>query len=101
MTYLAFVLQERRLLTFGVSLTFFSSLGQTFLISLFVPFFMEDFALINTGFGTMYSDATLISADSIPRLGHCVVRIPLHMNYHTIYSDLVIATTVVMVTCPV
>src|SRR5690625_192116 len=96
MTYLAFVLQERRLLTFGDSLTFFSSLGQTFLISLFVPFFLEDFALTNTGFGTMYSAATLISAASMPWLGQWIDRIPLRWYSLSVAIGLVIATSLVM-----
>jgi MFS family permease len=77
MTYLAFALKERKLLSFAVSLTFFSSFGQTFLIALFVPFFLSAFNLTNASFGTLYSVATLISAFTLPYLGQWIDRIPL------------------------
>lgn len=77
MTYLAFALKERKLLSFAVSLTFFSSFGQTFLIALFVPFFLSTFSLTNASFGTLYSIATLVSAFTLPYLGQWIDRIPL------------------------
>lgn len=77
MTYLAFALKERKLLSFAVSLTFFSSFGQTFLIALFVPHFITSYNITNTSFGTIYSIATLISAFSLPYLGQWIDRIPL------------------------
>jgi MFS family permease len=75
--YLQFVLKERRLLSFGLTFTFFSSFGQTFLISLFVPFFLTNFNLSNTAFGSLYSLATLSSAISLPFLGKWIDRLPL------------------------
>lgn len=77
MTYLAFVRKERRLLTFAVSFTFFSSFGQTFLLSLFVPYFLVGFDLTNASFGTLYSAATLTGAVTLPWLGQWIDRIPL------------------------
>ncbi len=77
MTYIAFALKERKLLSFAISLTFFSSFGQTFLIALFVPFFLTAFNLTNATFGTLYSAATLVSAFSLPYLGQWIDRIPL------------------------
>lgn len=75
--YLQFVLKERRLLSFGLTFTFFSSFGQTFLISLFVPFFLANFNLSNAGFGSLYSLATLSSALSLPWLGKWIDHLPL------------------------
>lgn len=75
--YLQFVLKERRLLSFGLTFTFFSSFGQTFLISLFVPYFLSNFNLSNAAFGSLYSLATLSSAISLPFLGKWIDRIPL------------------------
>ncbi len=75
--YLQFVLKERRLLSFGLTFTFFSSFGQTFLISLFVPYFLSNFNLSNTAFGSLYSLATLSSAISLPFLGKWIDRLPL------------------------
>ena len=77
MTYIAFALKERKLLSFAVSFTFFSSFGQTFLIALFVPFFLSFFDLTNASFGTLYSVATLTSAFSLPYLGQWIDRVPL------------------------
>lgn len=77
MTYIAFALKERKLLSFAVSFTFFSSFGQTFLIALFVPFFLSAFDLTNASFGTLYSVATLTSAVSLPYMGQWIDRIPL------------------------
>lgn len=75
--YMQFVLKERRLLSFGVTFTFFSNFGQTFLISLFVPFFLSSFSLSNTAFGSIYSLATLSSAITLPFLGKWIDRLPL------------------------
>ena len=77
MTYIAFALKERKLLSFAVSFTFFSSFGQTFLIALFVPFFLSAFNLTNASFGTLYSAATLTSAFTLPYLGQWIDRVPL------------------------
>lgn len=77
MTYIAFALKEKKLLSFAVSFTFFSSFGQTFLIALFVPFFLSTFNLTNASFGTLYSVATLTSAFTLPYLGQWIDRIPL------------------------
>jgi MFS family permease len=79
MTYLTFVRNEKRLLSFAVSFTFFSSFGQTFLISLFVPYLLTTFELNNTSFGTFYSAATLIGAFSLPWLGQLIDRVPLRL----------------------
>lgn len=95
MTYLAFALKERKLLSFAVSLTFFSSFGQTFLIALFVPFFLSAFNLTNASFGTLYSVATLISAFTLPYLGQWIDRIPLRQ--YSIYVALgLLASAVLM-----
>lgn len=77
MNYLSFVLREKRILTFGLSFTFFSSFGQTFLISLFVPYFLQAFNLSNAGFGSLYSVATLSSAAILPYLGQWIDHLPL------------------------
>ncbi|MFU8812595.1 MAG: MFS transporter [Balneolaceae bacterium] len=95
MTYLAFALKERRLLSFAVSLTFFSSFGQTFLISLFVPFFLGAFHLTNATFGTLYSAATLLSAFMLPYLGQMIDRISLR-NYSLAVAGALVAAALLM-----
>lgn len=97
MTYLAFVRKERRLLSFAVSFTFFSSFGQTFLISLFVPYFLTAFDLSNATFGSLYSAATLTSAVALPWLGQWIDRIPLRQYSMYVAIGLLIASLVMAV----
>ncbi|MDX1642190.1 MAG: MFS transporter [Balneolaceae bacterium] len=97
MTYLAFVRKERRLLSFAVSFTFFSSFGQTFLISLFVPYFLTAFELSNATFGSLYSLATLTSAVALPWLGQWIDRIPLRQYSMYVAIGLLIASLVMAV----
>jgi len=66
------------LLGFGFALTFLSSFGQTFLVSLFVPSFLEDFALTQGGFGALYAAATLASAAFLPWAGAMIDRVRLN-----------------------
>lgn len=97
MTYLAFVRKERRLLSFAVSFTFFSSFGQTFLISLFVPYFLTAFDLSNATFGSLYSAATLTSAVALPWLGQWIDRIPLRQYSLYVAIGLLLASLVMAV----
>lgn len=57
------------LLSFGLLLTFFSSFGQTFLLSLYVPSIEALLGINNTTFGSLYAAATLSSAFTLPWLG--------------------------------
>ena len=57
------------LLSFGLFLTFFSSFGQTFLLSLYVPSIEELLNISNTEFGTIYAVATIGSALTLPWAG--------------------------------
>lgn len=66
-----------------MSFTFFSSFGQTFLISLFVPFFLADFDLSNAAFGSIYSAATLSSAVLLPYMGKHIDVLP--MSKYSLY----------------
>lgn len=97
MTYLAFVRKERRLLSFAVSFTFFSSFGQTFLISLFVPFFLASFDLSNASFGMLYSAATLTGALALPWLGQLIDRIPLRLYSMYVAAGLMLASVLMAV----
>lgn len=57
------------LLSFGLLLTFFSSFGQTFLLSLYVPSIEALLNISNTEFGTIYAVATIGSALTLPWAG--------------------------------
>lgn len=92
MNFLRFLLREKRVLTFGLSFTFFSSFGQTFLLSLFVPFFLRDFQLSNAGFGSLYSLATLGSALILPYLGKWIDHLPVKRYGLYVSAGLVVAS---------
>lgn len=95
MNYLSFALREKRILSFGLSFTFMSSFGQTFLISLFVPYFLEDFSLSNATFGSLYSVATLVSAGTLPYLGQWIDYLPLRTYSQLVATGLLIASLTV------
>ena len=75
--YWRFFREEWRLLSYGISFTFLSSFGQTFLLSLFVPFFLVEFSLTEGQFGGLYSAATLGGALLLPWVGAWIDRMPL------------------------
>lgn len=76
--YWQFFRREAPLLTYGILLTLLSSVGQTFLVSLFVPDFLDVFALDEGSFGLLYSGATLTSGLLLPWVGKWLDRKPLH-----------------------
>lgn len=77
MAYFRFFFTHPRVLSFGVLLTLFSSFGQTFLISIFVPRLLEEFTLNTAQFGALYAGATLTSAASLPFFGRLIDRVTL------------------------
>ncbi|TVP57236.1 MAG: MFS transporter [Gemmatimonadales bacterium] len=87
--YLRFIRGEIPLLSYGLSFTFLSSFGQTFLLSLFVPAFLIEFAISNGEFGALYAGATLASALLLPWAGSWMDRI--RLNRFTLVVVLVLA----------
>lgn len=73
----AFFQSNKRLLFFGLLLTFCSSFGQTFLLSLYVPEILEDFKLTNASFGSVYATATIMSAFSLSWAGRYIDKLDL------------------------
>lgn len=69
MSYWNFVSTYRTLLAFGLVTALSSSFGQTFFISLFLPYFLADFDITKGDFGFLYGLATLGSALCLPYLG--------------------------------
>ncbi|MCF3652159.1 MFS transporter [Synoicihabitans lomoniglobus] len=51
---------------FGLGTTLFTSFGQTFFISLFVPALMATLPITAGGFGTLYAAGTLVGALALP-----------------------------------
>ncbi len=72
MTYFQFFAQNKRWLIGGFLLTFFSSFGQTFFISLSGGAIREEYGLSNGEWGILYMVATLASALTLPFLGRIV-----------------------------
>jgi sugar phosphate permease len=77
MLSLSFLRAHGRLLGFGVLMTFCSSVGQTFFISLFSGEIRDAFALSDGAFGSLYSLGTLTSAAVLLWAGRLVDRLPL------------------------
>lgn len=75
-TYVAFVRNHARPVVFGGMLTFFSSLGQTFYVSLFVPFVLVEFNMTKSVFGTYYALATILASVFLVRFGKAMDYLP-------------------------
>lgn len=72
---------------FGWVLTFFSSFGQTFLISLYVPGILESFHLTNATFGLIYALSTIVSSVILLSTGHSIDHSPVRkMSYLTVWG---------------
>jgi len=72
-----FIRAEWRFLTFGMAMAFWSSLGQTFFISLFSVQIRQTLDISHGDFGTYYAVATTASALSLIWLGKLADTIPL------------------------
>ncbi len=57
-----FFVQHKQILTLAFLFNFFSSFGQTFFISLFVPYWIAILQINHTTFGSIYSILTVLSA---------------------------------------
>ncbi len=95
--YAQFIRDNRRLLAFGMFMTFFSSFGQTFLISLFAPSFDADLGLSAAAFNGLYSLATLCSAGALPFVGRFIDDIPVRRYALTVACGLGIGCLVMSV----
>lgn len=62
---------------FGFIHYFFSSLGQTFLISVYVKYFVEAATIDNEAFSWIYTSATLSGAFLLPFIGGLVDEVTL------------------------
>lgn len=74
MSFLSFLRDNARWLAGGFLLTFFSSFGQTFFISLSAGDVRREYGLSHGDFGLIYMAATLGSALTLPKLGQIVDR---------------------------
>ncbi|WP_099866690.1 MFS transporter [Pararhizobium haloflavum] len=76
MSFFRFITENSRWLAGGFLLTFFSSFGQTFFISLSSGNIRAAYDLSHGEFGTLYMMATFMSALTLPVLGKAVDYIP-------------------------
>lgn len=76
-SYVTLTLANRYLLLFGLLFTFGSSFGQTYVVSIFSPFLMEEFGLSNGEIGSYYAIGTLVSAFAIIWIGKFLDTVPL------------------------
>jgi MFS family permease len=74
MPILAFLRDNARWIAGGFLLTFFSSYGQTFFISLSAGEIRSEYGLSHGQWGTLYMVATLASALTLPQFGQIVDR---------------------------
>ncbi|GAK32955.1 phosphoglycerate transporter family protein [alpha proteobacterium Q-1] len=92
MTYLRFIKNHPRRLLMGFSLTLFASFGQTYFIALFSGELREAFDLSVSGFGSVYSMATLLSGFSVLYFGGLIDRFALPLYLFVIVSVLALAS---------
>ncbi len=88
--YLHLIANHRYVLAFGFSMTFASSVGQTFFIGIFGPSVRAEFGLDHTAWSGLYMAGTLLSAAFLPWTGQRIDRLPLQR-----YSLMVAATLIV------
>jgi len=77
MNYFKLFVSHWNILGFGLLFAFFSGLGQTYFVSLFIPNILKEFSMTSSAFASLYSLATLISAACLPFLGRQIDHLPL------------------------
>lgn len=87
----AFVTQNKEVLSFGFLLTFLSSFGQTFIVSLYLPSIQDAFDLSDAGFSSIYATATLASAFTITWVGRGIDKMKLWKFTLRVMIGLIIA----------
>ncbi|MCH2540321.1 MAG: hypothetical protein MK000_08260, partial [Anaerolineales bacterium] len=72
--------ENRNLLGFGCLMTFYSSIGQTYMVGVFGPSIQDDFGLSHTTWGTMFMIGTLASGAVMTWSGSLIdrVRLPVY-----------------------
>jgi len=92
MSFFSFVRSNARWLAGGLLLTFFSSFGQTFFISMSAGEIRTEYGLSHGGFGMLYMAATLASALTLPQIGKIVDYVSVSRVALIIVPALAVAT---------
>jgi MFS family permease len=88
--YFRFFLANRRILSFGILMVFFSSFGQTYVLSLYIPWLLESFSISRSFFSGMYALATLLSGSVLVFAGRKIDHVPLkHFTLFVIIGILI------------
>jgi MFS family permease len=89
--WFGFIFSNKRILNFGFLFNFFSSFGQTFFISLFVPFWVQSLAISNASFGSIYAFITIIAAFLLSITGKYIDRLTVRNFSLYVFSGLIIS----------
>ncbi|MDZ7601747.1 MAG: MFS transporter [Hoeflea sp.] len=92
MPILNFLRDNARWIAGGFLLTFFSSFGQTYFISLSAGDIRSEYGLSHGGFGTLYMLATLASAATLPQIGKIIDKI-------SVSATVLIAAPILAIAC--
>lgn len=79
------------LMSYGFFFNFFSSFGQTFFISLLVPFWIVEIGITNSEFGSMYGLISVTSALTLPLFGRYIDLMPLRRYSLIIFIGLILS----------
>lgn len=89
--WFGFLFGNKRLLNFGFLFNFFSSFGQTFFISLFVPFWVKELHITNAAFGSVYATVTIISAFLLSFTGRFIDNMSLRRFGFLVFGGLAVS----------
>ncbi len=81
------------LMSYGFFFNFFSSFGQTFFVSLLVPFWIAEIGITNSEFGSMYGLISVTSALTLPLFGRYIDLMPLRRYSLIIFIGLILSVT--------
>jgi len=91
MGYLRFLYKNKRFLSFGILIAFFSAFGQTFFIAVFGPEIRAEFGLSHGGFGGYYAIGTLTSGFCLIWAGKMIDRFDLRWVAAGVCTALILA----------
>jgi len=91
MGYFQFVRRNRRFLSFGILVAFFSAFGQTFFIAVFGPDIRAEFNLSHGDFGGYYAIGTAVSGVTLIWAGKLIDRFDLRWVTAGVASLLILA----------